>query len=409
MRILFVQPTGDKRGHYGLWTSKICQAIGKTRHDLHLITNKIYSEKYINEPLTFEVIEVDSGKFSFEKFDASIKKCPLFYWYGYYRNTFSILKAALNLCKKDKFDIIFLTDAEYLTASLLIKRYAKFLPPIIWHVQAANFGFNAYPGPVYKRFYKVIQREIFKSVIGKEIKAFVVMTDWHRDKLSSQLNLDTHFTVELLPDCAEIQSNLPDRISAREKIGIKYDGPVFLFLGILRKDKGIEYLLEAISYLKSDEFRVIIAGSPHDYTEKQINSLIRAFGISKKVILRLGYVPDEEIALYYSSCDAVIFPYSKLYTGGSGPLTKGACSHCKPVIVTDVSGMSGLVRQHKIGLIAEAENPKSIAEKMSEFILLSQEKKNELSINSSSVARMNSWDNVAKKFVKILEKVTAKI
>jgi glycosyltransferase involved in cell wall biosynthesis len=101
----------------------------------------------------------------------------------------------------------------------------------------------------------------------------------------------------------------------------------------------------------------------------------------------------------------VIFPYNKTYTGGTGPLTKGACSYGKPVIITNVSGMYELVKKHRFGLIAEAENPRSIAEKIIEFIALDEEQKRQLISNSLSFGKLCSWDNLAKKFITIAEKV----
>src|SRR5947209_19752601 len=42
---------------------------------------------------------------------------------------------------------------------------------------------------------------------------------------------------------------------------------------------------------------------------------------------RSGYISDDEMPLYYYASDAVVFPYASFYTGGSGPLMKGACTY----------------------------------------------------------------------------------
>lgn len=405
MRILFIQPTSDRKGHYSLWTVKMCQALSKTGHDLVLFTNKVYPERYLKEKPLFKVVEADNGKYSFEKFQQN--SFPLYYWWGHFKNGYIIFKSALEYCKKEKFDVIFLTDVEFLTATLLLKIFFNPIPALVWYIHMTNFTYDTYSGSFIKKSYKVIQREIFRKVIGREAKAFAVLSDWHREKLRQQLRINEKFPIEVIPDCGEVLDNQLDRSSARQMIGINYDGTLFMFLGMLRKDKGIEYLIEAASYLKSKELKFLIAGSLMHYTESQIKDLINKFGVSEKVILRLSYIPDNEVPLYYSSCDAVIFPYPKIYTGGTGPLLKGACTYGKPVIATDISEMGRAVREYKLGLLAEAENSKSLAQQMEKFLLLSENEKNELAKNAIFLAKKNSWDAVAHKLVGFLGKIAS--
>ena len=46
MRVLVVQPTGDKRGHYGLYTTKLAQALAKSGHDVTVCTNALEPSPY---------------------------------------------------------------------------------------------------------------------------------------------------------------------------------------------------------------------------------------------------------------------------------------------------------------------------------------------------------------------------
>lgn len=407
MNLLFVQPTCDKRGHYGLWTSRLCQALGKTGHNICLFTNKIDVDRYVNELPSFRVVEAGNGEFAFDKFDRCIITRPWYYWYGYFRNTYGIVKRALEFCKNEKFDAIFLTDAEYMTAALIIKKSSASVPPIFWHVQAANFTFDTYPGTYLKKLYKVLQREVFKRVIGTQVKGFAVLGEYHKQALRSQFGLKKSFPIEVVPDGGDVPKNLPDKPTALKAIGIDYNGPLFLFLGMLRKDKGLEYLVEAVSECKAREFRLVIAGAPFDYKQSQMVRMVQQFDVSEKIILRLEYIPDDQLPYYYCGCDAVVFPYSKMYTGSSGPLIKGACTYGKPVIVSNVSEMGRIVRDNKFGLIAEPESPASLSEKMNQFLSLSEQEKSIMVTNAVSVAKKNSWDVIAKKFVDYIEQVVS--
>ena len=406
MKILFIQPTSDKRGHYGLWTSKLCQAMGKLGCDLYLFTNKIYTQRFLQTQPTFEIIECDAGKYAFDRYDLAREKKSLLYWWGYFKTTFVIVKRALKLCKEQQFDAIFLTDVEYLTAALLLKRYKRQLPPVIWHVQAANFTYSTYCGSALKKLYKIFQREIFKSTLTHEVQGFAVLGEFHKLQLRQQLQLSVDFPIEIVPDGAEVYT--PDRSQqqARKEIGIESQGTVILFLGMLRKDKGIEYLLEAVAKLPNEAFTLVIAGAPSEWRLEDIQALIPK-QIAHKIVLDLQYIPDEKVPFYYNASDVVIFPYSKEYTGGCGPLIKGASAYAKPVLVTDVSDIGRMVRTYENGLIAKPNDASSLAEVIQQYLGLSAEQKQSLQQNAANLAHKHSWETVAAQLLQLLNSVSA--
>jgi len=112
MKIFFIQPTGDKMGHYGIYTTHVCQEIAKLGANLTLFTNKIYPEKYIEEKPLFNIVEFKKGKYAFEKFDRLKKKLPFLYLYGYLRNSFAAIREAIKYLKKNDFDT-FLTFSQH--------------------------------------------------------------------------------------------------------------------------------------------------------------------------------------------------------------------------------------------------------------------------------------------------------
>ena len=86
MKILFIQPTADKRGHYGIYTINLCQELSKLGNEVYLFTNKVYPEKFLTAEPLFKIIEYKKGKYAFEKFD-ECKKCRYNdYCLGFYKN-----------------------------------------------------------------------------------------------------------------------------------------------------------------------------------------------------------------------------------------------------------------------------------------------------------------------------------
>jgi len=403
MKILFVQPTADKKGHYGKYSINLCQELARLGNKVVLFTNKATPEHFLKDAPLFKIIEWRDGKYAFGRFDSARKSNPLVYIYGYLRNSFVIFMAALRYARQYRPDIIQVTDVEFGILSLSLIFFSKNIAPVILLIHAPNFSFSKYPGNILFRCYKVLQREILRRRMGQQIKAIATLGEYHKEELQKQFGLKPRFPVEVIYDGAEPPAVHFSREEARQKLGIEYPGILFLLFGILRKDKGIEYLFEAASRLPNNDFRILIAGSPFDYAAKDISDLVMKFGLEDKIILRLGYVKDEELPFYFYAADGVIFPYRKIYTGGTGPLLKEAAMFKKPVIVSNVSEMGRLVKKREMGLVVEAEDSSSLAQGMREF--LSAPAKQRIEWGENAFRAANTWQKMARQYLSLYERI----
>ncbi|HLJ60093.1 MAG TPA: glycosyltransferase family 4 protein [bacterium] len=407
MKLLVVQPTGDKRGHYGLYTTKLCHAAGELGHDVTLCTNRLDVSQYLLVPPRFRLVEIADRRLAFDRFDAAVSRAPLYYYWGYFRNSIAVTGAAIRLCQRETFDAVAIMDAEFMTSSWLLRRSRREIPPVIMFLWASNFSFSAYHGSMLKKAYKVVQREVFRRALGNGIQALAVLGEWHRDALREQLRPSTGFPIAVIPDGADPAPDMPDRGAARKQLGLPEDGPLFLFFGILRRDKGVEYLLDAVARLRVQPFHLVIAGWPMEYTAEAMVETVRRLNIADRVILRLAYTPDGEVPAYFAACDALILPYTRAYTGGSGPLMKGACTYGRPVIATRVSEMGRLVERYELGLAAAPEDAESLHEQMARFLTLSQIARDAMAANASALGKNNSWDSLARRLVDLAETLAA--
>ncbi|HKV70348.1 MAG TPA: glycosyltransferase family 4 protein [Gemmatimonadales bacterium] len=403
-RVLVVQPTGDKMGHYGLVATKLCQALTRRGHAVTLCTNLIRPESYLDEPPAFSTELVGSGRLAFAPFDRAKRRCPPYYYWGYYRNSVVVTSAALKLCRRRTFDVVYMTDVEFFVAALLLRVHHSFLPPVVMQVNAANFTFRDYPGSIVTKSYKVIQREVFRTALGTQIAACAVLGEWHRERLRTQLRIPVGLPVAVIPDGGDAPAAPLSQAEARRTLGIDYAGPVFLFFGMLRRDKGIEYLVRAAARLRDEEFRLLIAGYPMEYAGSQIVEMVRDAGVSDRVILRLRYADDRQVPAYFFAADALVLPYTREYRGGSGPLMKGACAHRRPVIASNVSAMGELVERHAIGFVCVPEDPSSLADAMRTFLALPREHRVKMGERASTLTRANSWDVMADRFTELFER-----
>lgn len=119
----------------------------------------------------------------------------------------------------------------------------------------------------------------------------------------------------------------PDFVSrsdARQQLGIADNEVTFLFVGMLRKYKGIESLIESFKKLKikHPNIRLIIAGSPNNFT-------IEDTAAHDSISTYLRHIPDEEMQYFFKAADFVTLPYANILTSGAAIL---AISFGKPVI-----------------------------------------------------------------------------
>lgn len=405
LRVLVIQPTGDKKGHYGIYTTKLSQALAHLGHSVVVCTNRLCPERYLHEPPAFTVRDVGRGALGFERFDQAITTRPLSYYYGYFRNSFLVTRAGLRAAHSEPFDVVYITDAEFLTAAVLLRGFGKSLPPIVMEVSAANFSFRDYPGALPKKLYKSFQREVFKSTLGRQIRAIAVLGEWHRPRLRAQLRLPETFPIECIPDGGDQPAERLDTREARRRLGIEYGGPLLMFFGMLRRDKGIDDLVHAAAQVRERDFRLVIAGSPMEYTETQIRALVERAGIADKTLLRLEYIAEEDVPLYFFACDALVLPYAASYRGGSGPLMKGACTYGRAVIASDVSEMGRLVREYGFGVLAAPGSSESLAGAITRFLRLPDEARAEMGRRAAALARANTWEAMAERFTRLFVRI----
>lgn len=141
---------------------------------------------------------------------------------------------------------------------------------------------------------------------------------------------------------------------------------VILFVGRLVGHKGIDYLIDSATLTPKDVRYVIVGSGP--YLDK-LKKRVRLKKVEKKVIFT-GRVPFDDIPRYFSACDVFVLPsISRLEAFGLVILEAMASS--KPVIVSNIPGVTEVVTEDVQGLHVEPMNAEDLAEKIN--ILLSDE------------------------------------
>ncbi len=107
-----------------------------------------------------------------------------------------------------------------------------------------------------------------------------------------------------------------------------------LHVGTLQPRKNIPVLLEAMARLKERQLPLVLVGGK-GWMYDEIFARIEALGLQKRVFFA-GYVPDEELPLWYNAASMLVFP--SVYEGYGMPIVQAlACG--TPVIASDTSAM----------------------------------------------------------------------
>ena len=214
---------------------------------------------------------------------------------------------------------------------------------------------------------KRIGDKAFTTYFLKSCDAFITMSEKVMDDLL-QFQKDKPARLVHHP----LYDNFGEIISkteARKHLGLPANDKIILFFGFIRKYKGLDLLLEAMTdeRIKKAGIKLLVAGEFYE-DEKPYHDIIEKNDISKQLILRTSFIPDSEVKYYLCAADAVIQPYRNATQSGVTPL---AYYFEKPMVVTNVGGLPTLVPDEKAGLVTEP-TPTAIADGILKYYQLGE-------------------------------------
>ncbi len=129
------------------------------------------------------------------------------------------------------------------------------------------------------------------------------------------------------------------RNEAREKFGIAGDAFVYLFLGQLRPNKGIDHLIAAFTKLADSNAALLIAGwAP----EPRYGDKVAALAMDDpRITLHRKFVEAIEVQYFMNACDVCVLPYRSVTTSGAAIL---AFSFGRPIVAPGIGCFLDLVR-----------------------------------------------------------------
>ena len=180
---------------------------------------------------------------------------------------------------------------------------------------------------------------------------------------------------------------------------------VILFVGRLVEVKGVEYLIKAIPEMKISNIHLIIVGDGP--LKDDLEQLTSSLDLDEKITF-FGKANSQDLGLLHGISDVLVCPsiiYSPGSTEGLPMVIPEAMESGIPVIGSGVGGIVDVVKNEVNGLLVKEKEPKSIATAL-ERILLDDDFKQKLVINSKETVKEFQPSTVAKKYLKIFQNLS---
>lgn len=188
------------------------------------------------------------------------------------------------------------------------------------------------------------------------------------------------------------------REEARRQLGLTTEGPVLLFFGSMKREKGIDLLLDAVRQYDGPPFTLLLAGPPVSIDERDVERIDRQSRVD--IAHEFGFISQPEP--YFRAADAVVLPYRRQYgPERASQLFEEACSAIRPVVVPDTGVFGRLTGEWNLGATYEQGSVESLAALLSRFasdgVPFSAERMREYS-------RTHSYEQAAERLCDIYER-----
>ncbi|MFQ5536913.1 MAG: glycosyltransferase family 4 protein [Gemmatimonadota bacterium] len=200
--------------------------------------------------------------------------------------------------------------------------------------------------------------------------------------------------IEVIPNGVDLDRYTPD------PEGVRYDEPTILYLGRLKRYKGVDLVLAAVRALvaRGTQVRFLIGGKGDD--RPRLERLTRTMGLEGHVRF-LGFVSEEEkLELLRRSWIHTLTSPKEGW--GISNMEAAACG--TPTVASDAPGLRESVVPGKTGLLAPHGDVPALAEALG-TLLEDAPLREEMGRNARAFAEEFSWDRTADRMEEFLFRV----
>lgn len=191
-----------------------------------------------------------------------------------------------------------------------------------------------------------------------------------------------HIQIERYPIIPRDEAKRTLHIDNRESI---------LFFGFVRRYKGLTHLLQAMPLILQKKPRAVLLIAGEFWHDKpDYIDLIHQLQLDHAVRIVDDYIPNADIARYFSAADVVVAPYES--ATGSGVLAM-AYGYTRSVVASRTGSFAELVDHGKTGYLVEPGNTSELADAV--LHALCDRTFEQLENNIEGIRASLSWEHLA--------------
>ena len=277
-----------------------------------------------------------------------------------------------------------------------------FVSPVAWRgksvVTVYDLSFLRFP-EVYNRANRMYLSTFTPPSLRRADRVITISEDARRDVVELCGVAPERVTSILLAADERFRPAPPEAVAAfRRRQGLAER--FVLYQGTLQPRKNVETLVRAYALLRSqgsDDHQLVLAG-PRGWQYEPIFELTQRLGLEDSVRFP-GFVPDDDLPLWYSS--AAVFAFPSRYEGFGLPLLEAmACG--APVVSSNASSLPEVVGD--AGLMVDPSDVEGLCSALRQ-ILEDEPLRQALSVTGRARARTFSWRRVAAETVQVYREV----
>ena len=241
---------------------------------------------------------------------------------------------------------------------------------------------------------KRIGDNLLTSYFVNSCDGFITLSDSVLDDLSKFTNCSNK---KFIPHpIYDIFGEKVDKKFALQHLGLNPTEKYLLFFGFVRKYKGLDILLKALSDKRLKDVKLIVAGEFYDDSQEYYD-LIDDLGIQDQVILKSDFIPSEEVKYYFCAADMVVQTYRTATQSG---VTQIGYHFERPMLVTDVGGLAEIIPHEKVGYVTPLE-PSFVADAITDFYTNNREE--EFTTNTKQEKKRFTWKSLVQAIDKMVK------
>lgn len=393
-KIAVINPFGGSLGHSTLYATKICQSLAENGADVTLFTSSDYNPETVLEgqPLNFKISFTNVENTAKNKKDLKKISSILKYASKNIFETWKTLTFFYDQNYSDKFSVVHIIGGEAATSViwgiffLRDKKTKKFLT-----IHNSDYQYTLYKNQSkIKGVYKYLCSKLFSFYLLKSFDGIMVHGYQAKIDLEDQIN-NSKKSDKIFP--ISIGISKVDNILEHKK----NDFITLLFFGVIRRDKGLDILLEALSRINSKKIKLKIVGNPSQIPYEEIMSMVSNTIVKDNIKCDLRYVEEDEIPVIFSECDYVVLPYNKTFKAQSVVLTLAA-QYERPILCSNVGQNGYDVVKYRLGEVCESESVDALVDLIEKAIA---GKINIPKANFTNYIHDNSWKMMGKKMMEM--------